>query len=144
MGRDIHRGFEQLEITHTEWLAGNLPSLPAGLPIHAFVVTPEPFYMANWASIRADLPKVPFPVAIISFTELEELVTGALADEAPTAFLQAAISHPAGAMEADPRGALKAAADRNGGETPRNPMLDDSFDIIRQKVADQIAKRDAK
>lgn len=135
MGRDIHRAFEQLEITHTQWLAGNLPILPAGLPVHAFVVTPEPFHMANWASIRTDLPKVPFPVAIISFTELEELVSAALADGAPTAFLQAATPHPSGALEADPRGAIKLATERHGA-TLRNPMLDDGFGMLRRRVAD--------
>lgn len=51
LDRDIGKAFEQLEKAHTEYLAGNLPHLPAGRSAWGFV-TPEPFYLANWTSIR--------------------------------------------------------------------------------------------
>ena len=89
LDRDIGKAFEQLEKAHTEYLAGNLPHLPAGRSAWGFV-TPEPFYLANWTSIRQNLPAVSFPVAILFFTELEELVSGALNDKALVGFVQAA------------------------------------------------------
>ncbi len=127
LDRDIGKAFEQLERTHAEYLAGKLPHLPTGSTVWGFVVTPEQFYMANWTTIRQNLPKVPFPVAIMSFTELEELVSGTLKEGALTAFLHAATNPGTGAMDADPMAAIQAIRQRNGGVTPRNPVLDESF-----------------
>lgn len=128
LDRDIGKAFEQLEKTHAEYLAGNLPHLPAGRIVSGFVVTPEPFYMANWTTIRQNLPTVSFPVAILFFSELEELVSGALIDKALTGFVHAATNPGNGALDADPMGAIQAIKQRNGGVTPRNPLLDASFD----------------
>lgn len=132
IGRDIKKGFEQLGKTYDLIETGGIPHLQPGKNVTGFVVTPEPFYNANWTSIRKLLPALPFRVAILSLTELEGLVAGAIAEGALTCFVEAAADPGTGAMDADPRGALKRVQDRLDGEPPKNPILDTSFE------ADQI------
>lgn len=55
-------------------------------------------------------------------------MSGALNDGALTGFIHAATNPGAGAMDADPMGAIQAIKQRNGGVTPRNPLLYASFD----------------
>jgi len=139
LDRDIKRGFEQLEISWRLYKDGMLGHLPPDLTVHGFVVTPEPFYLANWTSIHQSLPSPSMPVAILSFTELEELVSGALHDRALTGFVHAATNPANGAMDADPMAAIEGIKRRNNGVSPRNPLLDLSFDTDRWS---QIHERD--
>lgn len=135
LARDIKKAIEQLTVTHDLWKAGN-PHLNH-LPVYgqsamsALIVVPEPLYMANHSALRARLPSAPFNIAIVSLTELEDLVACALHDHNTKILAKAARPHPGGIIAADVRGVLQNAQLRAGGKMPRNPMLDAAFDAMR-------------
>jgi hypothetical protein len=133
LARDLKKAFDQLRLTYDLWKAGNaalghLP--PPGTPVSGLVVVPEPLYFVNHAAFRAGLPEVPFNVAIVSLTDLEHLVACALHAKSATVLTRAAQPHPDGVIVADVRRALLETGGP-GGQVPRNPMLDASFDAMR-------------
>lgn len=129
--RDLKKAVEQLITTYSLWQAGHaaFAHIPPEWDVDAFIVVPEPLYQANLAAIRAELPDAPFNIAIISFTELEQLVAEALREGSGRVLREAA--KPASpVMMADVRGALAAAKRRAGGSSATNPLLDSSFEAI--------------
>lgn len=90
-------------------------------PIIAFVVTPEPLYLANVAAQRRRLPDPGIPYAIISLAELEHLVSASLIDRSSAIFRAAVNPQPSGAI--DPNNALKT---RFADSRPINPILESS------------------
>jgi hypothetical protein len=89
---------------------------------------PEPLYQANLAAVRATLPSAPFNIAIISFTELEQLVAETLREGSGRVLDAAKPASPV--MMADVLGALSAAQRRAGGSPATNPLLDTSFEAL--------------
>ena len=81
---------------------------------------------------------MPFPTAVVSLAQLENLVAVAAAERSGLVLqdLTAGSQH----LVADPTAALNAAQQRAGVATPRNEILDASFGAIRwPKVRNQLA-----
>ncbi len=97
-----------------------------GRPILALVVTPEPLYLANIPAHRRQLPDPGIPYAMVSLTELENLVAAALADGTGAIFQAAVAPRPDGSI--DPNAALQA---RFRHDQPNNPLLTTAWKMSR-------------
>lgn len=73
----LDKAITQLMRTSEELDAGTeaFAHLPADLPRIGFIVTSEPFYLANSPWMRELVRKAPFPVLVASLREIESLVT---------------------------------------------------------------------
>ena len=75
------------------------------------------------------LSQMPFPTAVISFTELEQLVAAAIVERSGRVFEDLTAQSPY--LSADASAALSAARTRTGTQAPRNALLDASFEAMR-------------
>jgi hypothetical protein len=119
-------------VLHSLWRNGH-PAF-AHLPqddraVRALIVVPEPLYLANHTMFGQDLGQMPFPTAVVSFTQLELLVAVAASERNGRVFADIATGSPY--LIADPTAALMAAQQRSGVKTHRNRILDASFDAMR-------------
>jgi hypothetical protein len=132
LGKDISRAQDQLRTTYDLW-RGGLPAF-AHLPtdaraVRGLIVVPEPLYLANHSMFEQALRQMPFPTAVISFTELEQLVAAAVAERSGRVFADLTTQSPF--LSADASATLSAARTRTGIQTPRNAILDASFEAMR-------------
>jgi hypothetical protein len=130
--RDIGKAQNQLRDTYDLWRNGHhaFESLPSdGRPVRALIVVPEPLYLANHTMFGQQLGQMPFPTAVVSFTQLELLVAVAATERSGRVFedLTAGSQY----LVADPTAALAAARERTGVQVHRNDILDASFDAMR-------------
>lgn len=110
LGRTVGHAIDQLNTTYEQWQAGNpaLAHLPRdGRSVCGYVVVPEPLYKVNEAAIRLHFPSPPFDVAIVSMTELEDLVGWTLYERCSTVIRRATQPSGQGAVTADVRRALR-------------------------------------
>jgi hypothetical protein len=132
--RDFVKAKDQLVTTYNLWRGGHdafasLPSPAEGRAIRGLIVVPEPLYLANHTMFVQAIGAMPFPTAVVSLTQLENLVAVAAAERSGLVFqdLAAGSRH----LVADPTAALNRAQQRAGVATPRNEILDASFGAIR-------------
>jgi hypothetical protein len=122
---------DQIVTTRDVWQAGN-PAL-AHLPrddraVRGLIVVPESLYMVNHAVIRDALPAAPFDIAIVSLSELEQLVAAMLHERSGAVLADA--MRGTGVIVSDVQTALMR-AQRRCGRPPSNPILDDSVQRMR-------------
>ncbi|MFI5916829.1 hypothetical protein [Dactylosporangium sp. NPDC051541] len=130
--RDLGKAQKQLRRTYDLWRNGHpaFAHLPDdGRPARALIVVPEPLYLANQTMFGQDLGRMPFPTAVVSFTQLELLVAVAVSERSGRVFADIATGSPY--LIADPAAALMAARQRSGIRVHRNGILDASFEAMR-------------
>ncbi|MEV0898209.1 hypothetical protein [Actinoplanes sp. NPDC049802] len=130
--RDIGKAKDQLVKTYNLWHNRHaaFAALPTdGRAVRGLIVVPEPLYLANHTMFGQDLGSMPFPTAVVSLTQLEQLVAVAAAERSGRIFedLTAGSQY----LVADPTAALAAARERSGVAVHRNDILDASFDAMR-------------
>ncbi|MBC8991462.1 hypothetical protein H9X95_15005 [Micromonospora chalcea] len=136
--RDFVKAKDQLVTTYDLWRGGHeafegLPPQSEGRAVRGLIVVPEPLYLANHTMFGQVIGAMPFPTAVVSLTQLEDLVAVAVAERSGRVFqdVTAGSRH----LVADPAAALTAARERAGVTVSRNEILDASFEAIRwQKV----------
>jgi hypothetical protein len=130
--RDLGKAQKQLRNTYDLWRNGHpaFAHLPDdGRPVRALIIVPEPLYLANHTMFGQDLGQMPFPTAVVSFTQMELLVAVAASEGTGRVFEDIATGSPY--LIADPTAALMAARKRSGIRTHRNTILDASFEAMR-------------
>jgi hypothetical protein len=89
LGKDVRHAQDQLRTTYDLWRCGHpaFAHLPTDArPVRGLIVVPEPLYLANHTMFGQALRQMPFPTAVISFTELEQLVA-AVAERSARVFV---------------------------------------------------------
>jgi hypothetical protein len=130
--RDLGKAQKQLQNTHDLWRNGHpaFAHLPNdGRPVRALIVVPEPLYLANHTIFGQELGQMPFPTAVVSFTQLELLVAVAVSEHSGRVFEDVATGSPY--LVADPTAALMAARKRSSIRVHRNAILDASFETVQ-------------
>jgi hypothetical protein len=137
LGKDVRHAQDQLRTTYDLWRCGHpaFAHLPTDArPVRGLIVVPEPLYLANHTMFGQALRQMPFPTAVISFTELEQLVAAAVAERSARVFVD--LTTELSFLSADASAALSAARARTGTHAPRNALLDASFEAMRWTAAD--------
>ncbi|GIJ08463.1 hypothetical protein Van01_16770 [Micromonospora andamanensis] len=127
----LARARTQLRDTYERWRGGHpaFAHLPVDRPVRGLIVVPEPLYLANHSMFAPATSQMPFPTAVVSLTELEQLVAAAVAERSGRVFTELNTDSPH--LTADATAALTAARARTGIVRPSNPILDASFEAIR-------------
>jgi hypothetical protein len=137
LGEDVGHAQDQLRTTYDLWRGGHpaFAHMPADArPVRGLIVVPEPLYLADHTMFRHTLRQMPFPTAVISFTELEQLVAAAVAERSGRVLADLTTESPF--LSADASAALTADRARMGTRALRNAMLDASFEAMRWTSVD--------
>ncbi len=123
--RDLTKAYgKQLPRSLTLVRAGahQLGQTPTDVLVVALVVTPDPLYLANSPTFTSGLPSPGMPTAVVSLTELENLIAACLVTGTSEIFKSATAVGPNG--YSDPNSALRSAFAE---APPDNPLLLDAF-----------------